>query len=137
MYRESETVYEGVKSTTADFVPNIDGKVIPFDKRGTFRVKDKGLADEIQAKYGTENVIVDPTRIPDMADRGHKYFFTVPEMPWKRSQHNGNKEESQESAGQENRSTDAGGHDGPKNEGPYEQVYPQEEDGETKTKEVR
>lgn len=75
-------VYEAVKSTRRDFVPEIDGRKMPFGRNGTLRVHDKGLADELQAKYGYENLIVDPTILPHVSDRGHKYFFRGVRLPW-------------------------------------------------------
>ena len=62
----------------------VDGKQMPFGNSGAFRVKDQGVADEISAKYGGKNGDVTVTRIkyPHVADRGHKYFFTVPALPW-------------------------------------------------------
>jgi hypothetical protein len=75
-------VYEAVKATTRDFTPEIDGKKYPFTRNGQFYVRDKGIADELQAKYGYENLIVDPTTIPHPSDRGHKYRFVSIALPW-------------------------------------------------------
>src|SRR3990167_4889638 len=71
----------------------IDGKQMPFGRDGVFRVNDPGVADAIRQKYGrTGQVTVSRIRYPDVADRGHKYFFSMPEMPWRRNKENGEEE---------------------------------------------
>ena len=59
----------------------------------------------IREKYGSgrnPDVTVTKVAYPDARDRGHRYFFTVPEMPWKRSNGNGKAEnEEKETAERE------------------------------------
>jgi hypothetical protein len=42
------------------------------------------VADEVDEKYGRD-VMITPIEIEHPADKGHKFLFTVPELPWKRS----------------------------------------------------
>ena len=63
---------------------NVNGKEMKFNSQGRMYVNDEGLAREIQKEYSDE-LAVTRMRVPDMADRGHNYFFTVPEMPWKKN----------------------------------------------------
>lgn len=65
----------------------VDGKRYNFRDSGLMRLQDRGLAMAIRDKYGTgkaPGVTVTKVNYPGHADRGHRYFFTVPEMPWKR-----------------------------------------------------
>ena len=59
------------------------GEEMKFNRQGRMMVKDETMAREIQAEYPEQLAV---TRVEDQhpADIGHKYFFTVPEMPWKR-----------------------------------------------------
>ncbi len=59
------------------------GKEMPFNREGRFAVKDETLAAEIRKKYPREATV---TRVTDWhpSDRGHNYFFSVPELPWKK-----------------------------------------------------
>jgi hypothetical protein len=63
----------------------VDGKELAFGERtNSFEVTDPGLAAEINDRYGpkaTGDVVVAPHSV---SDPGHRYTFTVPEMPWKR-----------------------------------------------------
>lgn len=68
-------------TTKEDFKVELDGKDYSFGNGFAFRTDDEGLAREIQAKYGRD-VVVDKIKMPDVHDRGHKYFFTNPGMPW-------------------------------------------------------
>lgn len=69
----------------------VDGKEMDFGaKTNAFEVRDPGLAAEIEARYGpkaTGDVVV--ARHPVNREPGHRYTFTVPEMPWKRKVTNG------------------------------------------------
>ena len=58
------------------------GKDMPFNREGRFMVSDEKVASEIRQKYPRAATV---TRVntPHSADRGHKYFFRCPEMPWK------------------------------------------------------
>lgn len=53
------------------------------DEYGRFTTHDKALADEIRAQY-PKDYVVTRVRASHPSDRGHKYVFTVPELPWKR-----------------------------------------------------
>jgi len=59
----------------------VDGKNMMFNKDGRFLVKDEGLAKNIRKNY-PHQVTVSRITANDPSDRGHKYFFTVPRMPW-------------------------------------------------------
>jgi hypothetical protein len=54
-------------------------------KTNAFEVNDAGLAREIEARHGAK-VSGDVVVVPHKVERepGHRYTFTVPEMPWKR-----------------------------------------------------
>ena len=61
----------------------LDGKRYDF-KQGNgmmFRVKDRGLAMAIAQKY-PKQVLAQRVNYPSPADRGHRYTFAVPELPW-------------------------------------------------------
>lgn len=63
---------------------------MPFDREGRFSVKDESVAAEIRKKYPREVTV---SRVTDNhpADRGHKYFFSCPKMPW----HKGEEQEDE------------------------------------------
>lgn len=65
----------------------VNGKEYKFRPNGMMRVKDRGEAFAIREKYGRgrmPQVTTTRVNVPHPSDRGHKYFFAVPEMPWKR-----------------------------------------------------
>lgn len=69
---------------TPGYVETKDG-ALPFDREGRFMTKDPGLAQELKDRYQHGEITV--SRGVDKSDpheRGHKYIFTVPEMPWKK-----------------------------------------------------
>jgi hypothetical protein len=59
-------------------------KVMKFNDEGRFSVDDEKVAAEIREEY-PRDVTVTRVNASHPADRGHKYFFTVPELPWKRN----------------------------------------------------
>ena len=59
----------------------VGGKQMKFGRDGWLRVKDPVLANDIRQKYGN-TVTVTGIRAPDVHDRGHKFHFSVPELPW-------------------------------------------------------
>jgi hypothetical protein len=86
--------YEIIKARpTLPDTLEVDGKSYdfrtdPLAGGGMMRVKDRGLAFAIRDKYGkgrAPDVTVTRVKYPDAHDRGHRYFFTVPEMPWKKA----------------------------------------------------
>lgn len=80
--------YAVIKATQRTKDIRIDDRVLNFgDKSGGLVVRDPGLAAEIEAKYETTRDAV-VIRQPDR-EAGHRYTFTVPEMPWKRGKKNG------------------------------------------------
>ena len=99
--------YEIIKADNNLTALEVDGKKLDFKRvhDSMFRVKDRGLAMAIREKYGSgrnPDVTVTKVAYPDARDRGHRYFFTVPEMPWKRSNGNGKAEnEEKETAERE------------------------------------
>ena len=57
---------------------------LEMGKRNRMMIKDEALAREIQSEFPRDYTVT-RVRYPDKADRGHKYFFSIPfEMPWKR-----------------------------------------------------
>lgn len=61
------------------------GRWMEFGRSGAFKTSDAGLAREIDTKWGLEGgtgevVVVEKEDRPEM---GHRYMFTMPEMPWK------------------------------------------------------
>ena len=53
-----------------------------FNDQGRMRVRDAGLAREIQSQYPAE-VSVTRIRNPHPSDRGHIYFFAIHKaLPW-------------------------------------------------------
>jgi len=61
----------------------LDGNEYKFRDSGMMRMKDRGLAMAMREKYG-RGITVTKVRYPHEADRGHRFTFSVPEMPWKR-----------------------------------------------------
>jgi hypothetical protein len=99
--------YEIIKADNNLTALEVDGKKLRFPRvnNSMMRIKDRGLAMSIRDKYGggrSPAVTVTKVAYPDIRDRGHKYFFQVPEMPWKRSNGNGKAEnEEKETAERE------------------------------------
>jgi hypothetical protein len=58
-------------------------KVMAFNDEGRFSVNDEKVAAEIRDEY-SKDVTVTRVSAHHPADRGHTYFFTVPELPWKK-----------------------------------------------------
>ena len=56
-------------------------KDLMFDREGRFATSDEGLANTIRKAYPRE-VTVSRVTSNHPSDRGHKYFFTCPAMPW-------------------------------------------------------
>ena len=56
-------------------------KDLMFDREGRFSISDEGLANTIRKAYPRE-VTVSRVTSHHPSDRGHKYFFTCPAMPW-------------------------------------------------------
>jgi len=52
-----------------------------FDREGRFATSDEGLASTIRKEYPRE-VTVSRVTSSHPSDRGHKYFFSVPRLPW-------------------------------------------------------
>jgi len=71
---------------------NVDGKEMPFSqKNGMFMTKDPGLAREIEARYGRKGEVLpaETVTVPIYnagREPGHRYSFTVPELPWKKGE---------------------------------------------------
>ena len=57
------------------------GKDMKFNHEGRFAINDAKVAAEIRQKYPRAATV---TRVSayHASDRGHKYFFSVPAMPW-------------------------------------------------------
>ena len=57
------------------------GKDMLFNHEGRFLISDEVVANEIRKEH-PRDVTVTRMRYPDVADRGHTYFFSCPKMPW-------------------------------------------------------
>jgi len=82
-----QRVWQGPDTAQVD----IGDRRMKWNKQGRMLVNDPAVANAIRQKYGND-VTVTRMRYPDAHDRGHRYIFTMPEMPWKRN--NGNGEEN-------------------------------------------
>ena len=90
-----QRVWQGPDTAQVD----IGDRRMKWNKQGRMLVNDPAVANAIRQKYGND-VTVTRMRYPDAHDRGHRYIFGGwPEMPWKRSNGNG-EEDAQESAPQ-------------------------------------
>ncbi len=68
--------------TNSNFKGVIAGdKEMRFNDEGRFTVSDAAVAAEIRQEH-PRDVTVSRVRWDKPADRGHKYFFTCPAMPW-------------------------------------------------------
>jgi hypothetical protein len=56
-------------------------KKMPFNKEGRFMVNDPAVAAEIRKNF-PKNVTVTRVNKYHPADRGHRYHFVCPAMPW-------------------------------------------------------
>jgi hypothetical protein len=93
--------YEIIKADNNLSNLEVDGKTYRFPRvhGSMLRVKDRGLAMAIREKYGsgrTPDVTVTKVAYPDIRDRGHKYQFMVPELPWHRREQDGKAENEKE-----------------------------------------
>lgn len=92
---------DGKQMTT----PSLDNPVLTGkgalkpDEYGRFTTRDAGLAAEIRANYPKDYVV---TRVQTNhpSDAGHRYVFTVPELPWKKEQPDEKKEEEAKNNGE-------------------------------------
>ena len=84
MKDDSQHVYEVIQAVQRPVNVEVDGVSLPFGREGAFRVRDSGVAKEISARYGGKmaDVTVTRVKVPGEADRGHRYFLTVPALPW-------------------------------------------------------
>ncbi len=76
----------------------VGDRTLTFGKKtNAFEVNDPGLAAEIEARYGpkaTGDVVVAPHDYNP--EPGHRYFFTVPELPWHKKARDGDAVQIQE-----------------------------------------
>jgi hypothetical protein len=63
-----------------------------FNKEGRFVVGDEGLAADIRKNYPQE-VTVSRVTASHASDRGHKYFFSCPAMPWHKGEEKQNEQD--------------------------------------------
>ena len=59
----------------------VGDKDLMFNREGRFVTSDEGLASDIRKNY-PQAVTVTRVTSNHSSDRGHKYFFTCPAMPW-------------------------------------------------------
>ncbi len=64
--------FKGVKAGDQD---------MPFNHEGRFLINDPVVANEIRNEH-PRDVTVTRMRYPSEADRGHRYHFSCPAMPW-------------------------------------------------------
>lgn len=88
-----------IKATTRniDSVQVDDHKMQFSKKNGMFMTKDPGLAKEIEARYGrkgeeTPGLSVTVPIHNAGREAGHRYSFSVPELPWKKQEGENNGE---------------------------------------------
>jgi hypothetical protein len=81
--RHRDHKYVVQKALRRDFRTKIKhgNEDLKFDKNGRFLVSDEAKAREIQ-KLHPRDLAVTRINTPKPSDRGHKYFFQVPAMPW-------------------------------------------------------
>ena len=89
----------------------LEGKQYAWGRQGAVHVKDGAEAQALQDKYG-DRVITMKVSNPDIHDRGHKYFFTMPGVQWARYDEFGRrvydgKTESEEAESEEGHAPDA------------------------------
>ena len=65
------------------------GKDMLFNREGRFLIDDPVVANEIRNEH-PRDVTVTRMRYPDVSDRGHKYFHTVPALPWHEDKNDNN-----------------------------------------------
>jgi hypothetical protein len=66
-------------------------RAIETESRGRKELKNNAalftdsehVAAEVDEKYGRD-VMITPIEIEHPSDKGHRYMFTVPELPWKK-----------------------------------------------------
>ena len=83
-HRDHKWVVHNVKRTRDPDPIVAADKVMAFNKEGRFTVSDEKVAQEIREEY-PRDVSVTRVNYSHPSDRGHTYFFTVPELPWKRN----------------------------------------------------
>ena len=74
-------VHKAIKGNPAFDRVKIDGKEMPFNREGRFSVSDEKVANEIREAY-PRLATVSRVSTYHPSDRGHKYFFSCPAMPW-------------------------------------------------------
>ncbi len=74
-------VHKAVKGMHGFTKVKAGGKVMPFNGEGRLVVGDESVANEIRQKYPRTTTV---TRVNNHhpSDRGHRYFFSCPAMPW-------------------------------------------------------
>ena len=72
--------FKGVKAGDKDML---------FNDEGRFLINDPVVANEIRKEH-PRDVTVTRMRYPSAADRGHKYFFSCPALPWHEDKNDNN-----------------------------------------------
>ena len=79
----------------------IDGKLLPFGREGTLRLRDGAVANAVRQKYN-KDLVVTRMRRPDVHDRGHNYFFgQMPALPFAKYDELGRRIRDGETKGEE------------------------------------
>lgn len=85
---QRKTGYEIIKGKkdTPDAI-EIGGKPLKFDNRGMMIVEDKGVADEIETRYGAHSKTGDGSvfvcEVDNPGTREARRVFTFSRIPWK------------------------------------------------------
>lgn len=69
---------------------NYGEKKFNFNKDGRFVLNDESIAREVQ-KLHPHDLAVTRVTVNHPSDRGHRYFFSVPSMPWHKEKDDGKK----------------------------------------------
>ena len=72
-------VHKAVKGTQRGV--RVGDRDLMFDREGRFATGDAGLASDIRKEH-PQSVTVTRVTSNHASDRGHKYFFSCPKMPW-------------------------------------------------------
>ncbi len=87
-------------------------KKYPWGAQGAIHVKDGGEAQALQEKYDGR-VITMKVQSPDIHDRGHRYFFSMPGLPWAKYDEYGRRIRDGETKSQEEEKPRAGADEDP------------------------
>ncbi len=79
VHKASQREFSGIHAAQKD---------MPFNREGRFSVDDENVAAEIRQKF-PRDVTVTRVSTYHPSDRGHKYFFSCPALPWHKEEKDG------------------------------------------------